>query len=84
MDTKRERGNNWETGIDSYTALVLSIKWITNKNMYCLHRERVSVHSGDLRGGSPRGRGRVYAHAWGIHSALQKKLTKHGKATRIQ
>ena len=26
MDTKRERGNNWEIGIDTYTVLVLSIK----------------------------------------------------------
>ena len=26
MDTKRERGNNWEIGVDAYTVLVLSIK----------------------------------------------------------
>ena len=28
-------GRNWETGIDTYTLLILCIKWITDGNMLC-------------------------------------------------
>ena len=33
METKREEGMNWETGIDVYTLLCM--KQITNKNLLC-------------------------------------------------
>ena len=35
MDTKggRKDGMNWEIGTDTYTLLILHIKWIANENL---------------------------------------------------
>ena len=65
MDTKGERvggGRNWETGIDTYTLLILCINWTTNKNLLYKHRDCL-LHCGDINGTEiPPKRGYVYMY----------------------
>ena len=48
MDTKVGGGGNWETGIDTYTLLILCIKQITNENLP--YSTGYSMLCGDLNG----------------------------------
>ena len=54
-------GKNWETGTDTYTLLILCIKWTTDGNMLCSTGTHLMC-CGDLNEGSPKGRGYRYVY----------------------
>lgn len=46
MDAPRGKvggGRDWETGIDTYTLLMLCINWTTNENLLYKHRDLTTL-----------------------------------------
>ena len=82
MDTKVGGGGNWETGIDTYTLLILCIKQITNENLpYSTGNTQCSVVTSMGKKSKREG---INVNVQLTHFAVRQKLTQHCKATILQ